>query len=201
MLRSNDGYSLVELVVVMAILGVVMAGLTAVFAGGSRAEIRLNARFRAQQEARAALDRIRGDIHCASKADATTVINTYPALRLDVTSCNASTTYDYWCVISSSTAPQRYQVYRTSSAVAPTSSTCTATDAARRLIASNLVVSSTAFTTNATPQNGLQAVAVDFRVSGDPVSNTKDVYELIDTIGIRNTTRCSISSCPVVAVP
>jgi prepilin-type N-terminal cleavage/methylation domain-containing protein len=205
---DEDGYTLVELVVVMAILGVVMAGLTAVFVGGSNAEVQLNNRFQAQQEARASLNRIRGDIHCASKAQAA-AINTYPALRLDVTSCSTSTTYDYWCVISSSTSPQRYEVYRTWSAAAPTSATCTSTDTARVLIARNLVTSS-AFTTNATPQNGLQTVAVDFKVSGNQVSNTKEVYELTDSIVIRNSTRCSSSSsnwvgasstCTVASVP
>jgi prepilin-type N-terminal cleavage/methylation domain-containing protein len=196
---EEDGYSLIELIVVMAILGVVMTGLTAVFVGGSNAEVQLNHRFQAQQEARAALDRIRGDIHCASKAQAAP-INTYTALRLDVTSCNASTTYDYWCVISSSTAPQRYQLYRTWSTAAPTSATCTSTDASRVLVASNLV-SSSAFTTNATPQNGLQTVAVDFKVAGNQVSNTKELYELTDSIVIRNSTRCSSSSCSVPVVP
>jgi prepilin-type N-terminal cleavage/methylation domain-containing protein len=205
---EEDGYTLIELVVVMAILGVVMTGLTTVFVGGSNAEVQMNNRFRAQQEARAALDRIRGDIHCASKAQAAT-INTYPAVRLDVTSCNTATTYDYWCVISSSTSPQRYQVYRTWSTAAPTSATCTSTDAARVLVADNLVTAS-AFTTNATPLNGLQTVAVDFKVSGNQVSNTKEVYELTDSIVTRNSTRCSSASsnwasasstCTVVSVP
>jgi prepilin-type N-terminal cleavage/methylation domain-containing protein len=203
---EEDGYSLIELIVVMAILGVVMTGLTAVFVGGSNAEVQLNNRFRAQQEARTALDRIRGDIHCASKAQAaqagqSTAISTYSGLRLDVTSCNASTTYDYWCVISSSTAPQRYQLYRTWSTAAPTSATCTSTDAARVLVASNLV-SASAFTTNPTPPNGLQTVGVDFKVAGNLVSNTKELYELTDSVVIRNSapsgtppsTHCSSSS-------
>lgn len=197
--RQEGGYTLVELVVVMAILGVVMTGLTTVFVGGSNAEVKLNNRFHAQQEARTALDKIRVDIHCASAAQASP-INTYTALRLTVTSCNASTTYDYWCVISSSTAPQRYQLWRTTAAVAPTSTTCTASDAARVLIASNLV-SSSAFTTNATPQNGLQTVAVDFKASGNSVSNTKEVYELTDSIVARNSARCATSSCAVPSVP
>jgi prepilin-type N-terminal cleavage/methylation domain-containing protein len=206
--RPEDGYSLVELIVVMAILGVVLSGLTAVFVGGSNAEAHLNSRFQAQQEARAATDRIRSDIHCASTAQAL-AINSYPALRLDVTSCNATATYDYWCAISSSTSPQRYQVYRTWSTAAPTASTCTSTDTARTLIASNLV-SSAAFTTSATPQNGLQTVAVDFKVSGSQTSNTKDVYELTDSIVARNSSRCSsarstwdsaTSTCTLVSVP
>lgn len=196
---GEDGYSLVELITVMGILGVVLSGLTTVFVSGSNAEAQLNSRFRAQQGARAALDRIRGDIHCASKAQAL-AINTYPALRLDVTSCSASTTYDYWCVISSSTTPQRYQVWRTSSATAPTTSTCTSADTSRILISSNLV-SAAAFTTNATPLNGLQTVAVDFKLSGNQKSNTKEVYELTDSIVARNAARCASASCAVVSVP
>jgi prepilin-type N-terminal cleavage/methylation domain-containing protein len=205
---DEDGYSLVELIVVMAILGVVLSGLTTVFVGGSTAEAQLNHRFQAQQESRAALDRIRTDIHCASSAQAL-AINTYPALRLNVTSCNSATTYDYWCAISASTSPQRYQVWRTTSTAAPTVSTCTSTDASRVLIANNLVTSA-AFTTNATPQNGLQTVAVDFKVSANGTSNTKELYELTDSIVARNAARCAstsatwdspTSTCTVASVP
>jgi prepilin-type N-terminal cleavage/methylation domain-containing protein len=206
--RKEDGYTLVELIVVMAILGIVLSGLAAIFVSGSSAEAQLNSRFRAQQEARAALDRIRGDIHCAAKAQAL-AINTYPALRLDVTSCSAGTTYDYWCAVSASTTPVRYQLWRSSSAAAPTTSTCTPTDTSRVLVASSLV-SSAAFTTNATPLNGLQTVAVDFKVSGNPTSNTKELYELSDSIVARNAPRCSstsatwdsaTSTCTLVSVP
>ena len=207
--HAEDGYTLVELIVVMAILGIVLSGLTAVFVGGSNAEAQLNHRFQAQQQARLALDRIRGDIHCASRAQVL-AINTYPALRLDVTSCSAgTTTYDYWCAVSASTTPVRYQLWRTWSTAAPTTATCTSTDTARVLVSSNLV-SSAAFTTNATPLNGLQTVAVDFKVSGNPTSNTSELYELAGSIVARNAPRCSSSSanwdsatstCTVAGVP
>ena len=71
------GFSLIELLVVMVILGVVLAGLTTAFVSGSKAETDLNRRFQAQQQARLALNRIRWDIHCASAAQAQT-IGTYP---------------------------------------------------------------------------------------------------------------------------
>jgi prepilin-type N-terminal cleavage/methylation domain-containing protein len=204
----EDGYTLVELIVVMAILGIVLSGLAALFVSGSSAEAQLNNRFRAQQEARAGLDRIRGDIHCASKAQVL-AINTYPALRLDVTSCSPTTTYDYWCVVSASTTPVRFQLWRVSSTATPTTSTCTSTDTSRVLVASSLV-SSAAFAANATPLNGLQTVAVDFKVSGNGTSNTKELYELTDSIVARNAPRCSsvsatwdsaTSTCTLVSVP
>jgi prepilin-type N-terminal cleavage/methylation domain-containing protein len=205
--RPEDGYSLVELIVVMAILGVVLSGLTAVFVGGSNAEARLNSRFQAQQEARAATDRIRSDIHCASTAQALSS-NTF--IRLDVSSCIGTPTTYVWCVLSSSTSPQRYQLWRASSTAAITpAATCTSTDTSRVLVASNLV-NSAAFMTNATPENGLQTVAVDFKVSGSQTSNTKEVYELTDSIVARNGPRCktsssnwdtSTSTCTLVPVP
>jgi prepilin-type N-terminal cleavage/methylation domain-containing protein len=204
----EDGYSLVEMVIVMAILGVVLAGITTVFVSGSTAEAHLNSRFQAQQRVRAALDRIRSDVHCASKASAT-AINTYAALRMDVTSCNTTTTYDYWCAVSASANPVRYDLWRTQSTVAPTTSTCTSSDASRVKIASNLV-SSAAFTTSATPLNGLQVVAVNFSAGGSATSNTVDVYKLTDSLVARNSTRCgstaggwdsTTSTCAILSVP
>ncbi|HVA32459.1 MAG TPA: type II secretion system protein, partial [Gaiellaceae bacterium] len=191
---DQRGYSLVELLVVMVILSLVLAGLAGVFVSGSTAEVRFNQRFQAQQQARLALDRIRGDIHCASHAQVSP-INSLPALRLNVASCSATAPYDYWCVATVSTSPPRYQLYRATSTVAPTSSTCTSSDTSRTLVADHLV-SSSAFTTSAIPLYGLQTVGVDFKVSIDPRTATPtDVYELSDSIVARNyTPRCTSSS-------
>ena len=49
---GEEGYTLIELIVVMAILGTVVAGLTTVFVSGSAAELDLNLRFQAQQQGR-----------------------------------------------------------------------------------------------------------------------------------------------------
>jgi prepilin-type N-terminal cleavage/methylation domain-containing protein len=191
--RGERGYSLIELVVVMAILGVVMAGLTTVFVSGGTAELSMNRRFQAQEQARLALDRIRGDIHCASAAS-TATINGYPSLKLNTTGCNAARPYIYWCVVSVSASPVRYKLWRTTSTSStPTASTCTASDTSRSLVADYLTASS-AFTTAAAPLNGLHVVGVDFRVSVNPTT-TKDVYDLKDSIVARNSTRCAVASC------
>jgi type II secretory pathway pseudopilin PulG len=63
---ETAGYSLVELIAVMAILLTVLTALTALFASGAKAELDANRRFRAQQDARLAVDRMRREIHCAS---------------------------------------------------------------------------------------------------------------------------------------
>lgn len=65
-LRDERGYTMIELVQVTVILGVVMAGLTTVFVQASNAELDMNRRFQAQQQARLAVDRMRREVHCAN---------------------------------------------------------------------------------------------------------------------------------------
>ncbi len=131
------------------------------------------------------------------------LINTYPALRLNVANCNATLPYVYWCVITVSTSPPQYQLWRTTANAAPSASTCTSTDTSRALVA-DFLVNSTAFpTTAAIPDHGLETVDVDFQVSTNPTAG-KDVYELKDSIVARNyTPRCGASpTCPApTAVP
>jgi prepilin-type N-terminal cleavage/methylation domain-containing protein len=65
-LSNESGYSLIELLMVMAILGTVMGALVTVFVTGSNAEAALNTRFQAQLHARLGLDQLRREVHCAS---------------------------------------------------------------------------------------------------------------------------------------
>jgi prepilin-type N-terminal cleavage/methylation domain-containing protein len=192
---EERGYSLVELLVVMVILGVVLSGLTAVFVSGSNASVDLNRRFEAQQQARLALDRIRGDIHCATAAQAQT-INSYPGLKLAVGNCYASTPTVAWCAVLVTSSPPRYALYRTTG----TTSTCTSSDTSRVLVADYLTTSS-AFTTSTIPQYSLQNVAVDFTISTHPTTTTRDVYRLTDSIVARNSIRCyTVGGCSVPSV-
>ena len=91
-LRADAVRTIHGRVVVMAILGVVLSGLTTVFVGGSTAEPHLNHRFQTQQEARAALDRIRTDIHCASSAQALAfvVLRRSQTISVKYLSCSSS---------------------------------------------------------------------------------------------------------------
>jgi prepilin-type N-terminal cleavage/methylation domain-containing protein len=195
--RETRGYTLVEMVVVMALLGIVTSSLTTIFVSASSAEVSLNRRFEAQQQARLALDRIRGDVHCASKAQAQT-INTYTGVKLDVTSCYAGTaTTVSWCAVPVTASPPRYALYRTTG----TTNVCTASDTSRVLVSDYLMTTTNLFTTANTPQYALQAVGLDFRVSIAGTGN--DSYELTDAIVVRNSTRCATASpgCPAPTVP
>jgi prepilin-type N-terminal cleavage/methylation domain-containing protein len=65
-LGRTQGYSLVELVIVTVILSTVLGALSVLFISASRAELEMNRRFQAQQEARVAVDKMRREIHCAN---------------------------------------------------------------------------------------------------------------------------------------
>ncbi len=65
-LARQDGYSMVEFLVVMVILSIVVGSITTVFVSASKAELDMNRRFQAQQQARLSVDKLRREIHCAT---------------------------------------------------------------------------------------------------------------------------------------
>lgn len=64
-LARQDGFTLIELITVLAILGIVLSGIMAVFVAGLHAEVDMNERFQAQQEARVALATLRREVRSA----------------------------------------------------------------------------------------------------------------------------------------
>lgn len=97
---KQDGFTLIEMLVVMAILGVVVAGLAVLFSGALNSQSDQTNRAEVQQDARLGLDRMRREIRCAS--DITTASG-YPASAVTIslgsycpTSGGAATTVT-WC--------------------------------------------------------------------------------------------------------
>ncbi len=66
-LGREGGYTLIELLLVCAILGTVLASLSVLFTSASSSQIDMNRRFRAQQDARVAVDKMRREIHCSDQ--------------------------------------------------------------------------------------------------------------------------------------
>ncbi len=64
-LAAEGGYSLSELIIVLAILLIVVGALTQLFVSASTAQVDMTRRFEAQQDMRLALDKLRREIHCA----------------------------------------------------------------------------------------------------------------------------------------
>src|SRR4029453_5193242 len=63
---AQDGFTLTEMLVVLAILGGVLAGVTVRLTGALNSQSDQTNRTQAQQDARLGLDRMRREIRCAS---------------------------------------------------------------------------------------------------------------------------------------
>ena len=167
LVRAQGGYSLVEMMTVMVILGTVLGGITTVFVQGSRAELGANRRFQAQLQATAAFDRLRRDVHCASSASISGV-------TMVLSGCGSGSVS--WCAVGSSS---RYALYRKSG------TTC---DSAGKLYADYLTSSSIFTYTAPVAGVSLAKVHADVAVNANP-AKALDSFELIDDLVLRNSLR------------
>jgi len=100
----------------MAILGIVLGGIVTLMVSGTRAEVDMNRRFQAQQEARLAADRMRAEIHCASALTLTNpaaITIALPASCPTASGTAQNVTYD-----TAQVSTGRYQLRRAGSAIA-----------------------------------------------------------------------------------
>ncbi len=183
-LGSEAGYTLMELLVTMVILGIVLASITGLFSSGLRAETDVAFRAQSQSQARNALSYLRQEVHCASGATVGTgtapVIQT---LTLNMPagcfrpSAETSGSDSVWCTVN--VATNRYALYRQGAA-----GSCSA----GKQYADYLTTGSTVFTYTA-PSTDLGVLKVDFTVDTNSQAVSPNAYRLIDDIVLRNTTR------------
>ena len=179
--REEHGYSLIEMVTVMVIIGIVLTSLTTLFVQGTNAEMDMNRRFQAQQAARLALDKMRREIHCAKEVQtpgasgqAATV-----TLRLQAqcpTAVNNAQTDVTWCTVS--VAPNRWALHR------KVGSTC---DNAGVKWADYLSASAI-FDYQTQSASQLSRLRVHFPVDVKP-QDASPAYTLCDIIVLRNSSR------------
>jgi type II secretory pathway pseudopilin PulG len=116
-LRAERGYSVIELLIVMMILGTVIGGLVAVFARAINAESDQNRRFQAQQDSRLALDKLRSEIHGGCTVANPSAYNT-PVSSVTVYMgsdlCVAGTSTVTWCTVASNGQYALYRILSTS---------------------------------------------------------------------------------------
>jgi prepilin-type N-terminal cleavage/methylation domain-containing protein len=186
-LSDESGYSLVELLTAMAILSFIVGGITTLFVQGSNAEIDMNRRFVAQQETRVAMDKLRRDAHCSSKAIKPSS-TTYVLLNDPCQSGGAVS----WCTLQIGTTGV-YKLYRS------TTSTC---DATKTAYAENLVNAGGAvFTYLQQSTSSLAKLSVDLKANAKP-SMAMETYNLKDDIVFRNSTRtCIVDSATDIVSP
>jgi prepilin-type N-terminal cleavage/methylation domain-containing protein len=176
-LRGERGYTLVELLVVLAIFTTVVTALVALFTSGAKAELDMNRRFEAQQNARLALDRMRRELHCSSGITATagvavtSVTVALPAQCPSAAGTAISVVYD-----TSLVSANRYRVRRT-------------VNGTTVVIADYITTSGgAAFTYTPASASSRALLHVDFQVNVNPNEGWK-TWRLVDDIVLRNTLR------------
>jgi prepilin-type N-terminal cleavage/methylation domain-containing protein len=179
-LAESGGYSLIELLVVLAILGIVLAALVQLFVSASHAQVDMTNRFQAQQNARLALDGLRREIHCASAVTGTTSSITI-TLGAYCPSYSGSANVT-WCTKDKNGTPggaaAPYTLWRYNGGCG---------SGTGHQWAGNLTTG-TIFAINQPTAGNLGYVSVDLPVDLTP-SDTMQRYALKDDIVLRNTTR------------
>jgi prepilin-type N-terminal cleavage/methylation domain-containing protein len=168
---GESGYTLMELLIVLAILGTVTGAITTLFIRATNAEFEMNRRFQAQQAARVAIDRMRREIHCASAITPTgttsSITVTLPYQCPTAGGVPTTVTYDMNQVV----AGQRYQLRRNS------------------LVLADFSTQQNAFT-YAAPVSGtsLGKLTVTLPINTKPTDASKQ-WKLVADIVLRNTSR------------
>jgi prepilin-type N-terminal cleavage/methylation domain-containing protein len=78
---AQDGFTLPEMLVVLAIIGVILAGITQLFMSAMNSQQDQTNRTQAQQDARLGLDKLRREIRCANSV---TTPSGYPASAITI---------------------------------------------------------------------------------------------------------------------
>jgi Tfp pilus assembly protein PilW len=110
---------MVELIIVMAILTVVLGAVVALFTAGIKADADQNARFRAQQDLRLAMDRLRTDAHSSCAISTPATYNSWltsVTLYKPVDSCAAGSSSVSWCTSATGSTYSLYRIVSTSCA-------------------------------------------------------------------------------------
>lgn len=168
----ENGYTVIELLIVMVILATVMGSLTTLFVQASTAELDLNNRFQAQHNARLALDKIRRETHCASQATVASSSSVTLTLQSFCPTGNGSIT---WCTVGSS---NRFGLYR------KVGTTCDATGVKW----ADYLTTGAVFAYTPQSATSLAKLRVDFPINLKPTKSVES-YELVDEIALRNSLR------------
>ncbi len=171
--REESGFTLIELVTVMAMFLITVTCLSYALIAANKAEADMNRRFASQINARIALDQLRREIHCASAVSPTgSSASITITLGSRCPSAGAGTTVS-WCTSGSGT---RYALYRQVGA--------TCTTAGKK--AADYLTTGTVFSYAAQSASTLGTLSVTLPV--DSQTGLRP-YRLEDDIVLRNSTR------------
>jgi prepilin-type N-terminal cleavage/methylation domain-containing protein len=187
LLADDRGYSLVELLTVMIILGIVITSLTTVFVRASNAEVDMNRRFQAQESARLVMDKLRREIHCASAVSPSGASSSITITMPSQCPTSGGFTSVKWCVLAPpGVQAGRYALYRS------TSGTCTTSSGIKW---ADYLTTQSIFTYTVQSSQSLGSLAVALVVNAKPGS-TIGTFRLDDSIVLRNSSRTCITGSP-----
>jgi prepilin-type N-terminal cleavage/methylation domain-containing protein len=167
-LGDERGFTVVELLIVMVLMGIIMTAVVDVFVSGTRAGSDANARLAAQQNTRIALDRLEYQARCATSA-ALVSSGAGVTLTLPATCSNSSGTVT-WCVTGG--VLKRFP-----------SATCSGTTG---VVYVRNVTSATPFSL-ITASGNLPQIGIT--ITSDETNSAADAATLKDTITLRNAAR------------
>ena len=173
---NESGYTVFELLTVLAIFGTVTAALTQLFVSATTAEISSNRRFQAQQQARLALDKLRRDAHCASSAS---IGGGGISVTLNLPAQCKGTPQQTWCTVPVAGVTQRFGLYRKAGA------TCDATGSTRH---ADYLTQAVVFAYFVPTADVLGKLSVTLPVNIRP-SEAEEFYKLEDQLTLRNSSR------------
>ena len=191
---AQDGFTLIELALVMLVMLIILAPLSGSLVSALGAQVDQTRRFDAQENARQALDRMRKDIHCAHGVT-TPFTNDSGGQTIVLTETNVTGTAEcpglvqqnasavQWCTIPVVGAVNRYQLYRENDP----NNTC---DGLASTFMVDYITQSDLWSSPTCTTGQYPAVAVSMPVNVDPVRHAPSTYTLSDQIALRNGVVC-----------
>jgi prepilin-type N-terminal cleavage/methylation domain-containing protein len=204
-IAREGGYSMVEMLTVLAIMGVVVGGIATLFVSGINADADQTRRYQGQQNARISLNKMRREIHAACTVSNPATYNTAESaitLYFASNGCTSGANTVTWCTSGSGS---RYGLYR----IVATSCAGATAKFADYLTSANIFTylppnshlgtlgGGSAQITTQDNSSSLPRLHVDMTINLKP-SNPKDAYHVVDDIAFRNGPRAcasGVASC------
>ena len=188
--REERGYSLVELVITMAILGVIMGGVATLFVSGIYSQTDLDQRFQAQVQLNTAIGKLRREAHnaCGLRAGNTTSVITLNMpgtgnFQPPATPCSVPLTVT-WCTYGSGT---RWALYRIDNATTcPTSPAALPSTAKKYADFITIAAIFTSYTAKDPVNSILGRLHIHIPVNVETNAAATTIYTLDDDIVMRN---------------
>ena len=194
-LGREDGFTLVEMLSVMVLLGILLSPIVTSLVATMSAQARQASAVTAQEQARLALERMRLDIHCAhsvgaplanSSGGSTIILNETNASGLaeclGLLAQNASSVQ--WCTVPYPASRTRYRLFREDDPSVECSGSLSTFQV-------DYLRQSSVWATPGCTGGAVPTVSVALSIAVSPGTTAAASYDLDDQIALRNATACT----------